>query len=432
MASDLDNELARLPSSCDQTGLSTQEEEAGDLPPSQDGKDAWLMLASAFLIEGFDFYSTHEPFQSDSSHSAVIGTVALGVMYLGSPIGLSLLQRWPAYRRPSSIAGLMISSGALALSSFATHVWQLILTQGVLWAIGASLLYHPILLFIDEWFVRRKGLAYGIMWAGTAISGATVPYVYTWLLSTYSYPTAMRVWSIAASIVPAILLLFAKPRLPVARSQHAPRRNPSFRFVLTRRFLFYQLGNTLQGLGYFIPSIYLPSYARSLGLNAAAATTPLALVNLGAFIGSIAAGALCDSFDVSFVVAGLSVGAAAASFLLWGLSGRVAVGLVYVFAVAYGLSAGSFASTWPGVIKDVAKGGEVVLETGPAFGLLGAGRGIGSIASGPLSEALLRVGSSNKNAAFGYGTEYGSLIIFTGVAMLLGGTSFGARRLGLM
>lgn len=61
MASDLDNELARLPSSCDQTGLSTQEEEAGDLPPSQEfslppvdsGKDAWLMLASAFLIEGF-------------------------------------------------------------------------------------------------------------------------------------------------------------------------------------------------------------------------------------------------------------------------------------------------------------------------------------------------------------------------------------------
>lgn len=405
------------------------------------------MLVSAFFIESFvwgfpyafgilqDYYSTHEPFASDSSHSAIIGTVALGVMYLGSPFGLSFLQRWPIYRRPCSIAGLFISSGALAVSSLATHVWQLILIQGVLWAIGASLLYHPIVLYIDEWFVRRKGLAYGIMWAGAAISGIVTPYIYTWLLSRYSFATAMRAWSLATFLIPALSLHHARPRIPVAaaartRDGQAPRRTPSLRFVLTRRFLVYQLGNVLHGLGYFLPSIYLPSYARALGLRAAAATTPLALVNLGGFVGSIAAGALCDALDASLVVACLSAGASAATFLLWGLSGRVAVGLVYAFALAYGLCAGSFASTWPGVIKDVARGGEVVLETGPAFGFLAAGRGVGSIASGPLSEALLRVGG--EDAAFGYGSRYGGLIVFTGVAMLFGGTGFGAKKLGLM
>lgn len=155
---------------------------------------------------------------------------------------------------------------------------------------------------------------------------------------------------------------------------------------------------------------------------------------------------LSDTLDVNAVAFGISVVAAAAIFLLWGFSGSVAVALVYVFAVVYGLSAGGFPATWTGIIRDVAKraaakaeaegggsGAGVVLETGPAFGLLGFGRGIGSIASGPLSEALLRrtlmAGGEGKIA---YGSEYGVLIVFTGVAMLLGGTGFGAKRLGWM
>ncbi|GME37341.1 MFS transporter [Neofusicoccum parvum] len=332
----------------------------------------------------------------------------------------------------SSIAGLFILSGSLALSSFSTHVWHLILTQGVLYAIGGSILYHPILIYIDEWFVRRKGLAFGIMWAGTAISGVSVPYIYTWALSHYSFATALRAWSIVTFVAPGLLLSSAKPRLPVTRSSHAPRRSPSLRFVLTRRFLFYQLGNVLQGLGYFIPSIYLPSYARSLGMGSAAATTPLVLLNLGTFVGSICAGALTDRFDPTAVILGLAVGAALGCFFLWGFTISATAGLLYVFAIAYGLTAGSFSSTWPGVIKDVARGNEAVLEMGPAFGLLAAGRGIGSIASGPLSEALLKMRLRSGEGGFGYGTEYGTLIVFTGVAMLLGGTSFGAKRFGFM
>lgn len=165
---------------------------------------------------------------------------------------------------------------------------------------------------------------------------------------------------------------------------------------------------------------------------------------MGAFFGNIAAGVLSDTLDVSAVAFGISVVAAAAIFLLWGFSGSVAVALVYVFAVVYGLSAGGFPATWTGIIRDVAKRAAakaeaegsrgVVLETGPAFGLLGFGRGIGSIASGPLSEALLRrtLMAGGGQGSIAYGSEYGVLIVFTGVAMLLGGTGFGAKRLGWM
>lgn len=35
---------------------------------------------------------------------------------------------------------------------------------GVGYAIGAGLAYAPTILFLDEWFVVRKGFAYGVMW----------------------------------------------------------------------------------------------------------------------------------------------------------------------------------------------------------------------------------------------------------------------------
>ena len=90
-------------------------------------------------------------------------------MYLGSPFSFSFLQRFPLQRRRCAVAGLMIMIVSLVASSFATRVAHLILTQGILYAIGGSMLYTPTIVFLDEWFVARKGFAYGVMWAGTGI-----------------------------------------------------------------------------------------------------------------------------------------------------------------------------------------------------------------------------------------------------------------------
>lgn len=87
-------------------------------------------------------------------------------MYLFAPISLYVLEAWPCIRRLSSVLGLMVATSALIASSFSTKVWHLILTQGVLYAIGGSLLYSPTMFYLDEWFVKKKGLAFGVMWAG--------------------------------------------------------------------------------------------------------------------------------------------------------------------------------------------------------------------------------------------------------------------------
>jgi MFS family permease len=85
-------------------------------------------------------------------------------MYLSAPVIFAVLTRWPRLRRPAIVVGLCTMCAALAASSFAQEVWQLVLMQGVVYAVGGGLAYSPTILFVNEWFVRRKGLAFGIMW----------------------------------------------------------------------------------------------------------------------------------------------------------------------------------------------------------------------------------------------------------------------------
>ena len=118
-------------------------------------------------------------------------------MYLAAPLLFAVFQRWPLICRTSTPFGLAIVISAITLSSFATSVWHLILTQGILYAIGGGFLYYPVFIFIDEWFLQRKSFAYGVMWAGSGCGGLSGPLVMNWGLSRYGHRMFLRGWAIA-------------------------------------------------------------------------------------------------------------------------------------------------------------------------------------------------------------------------------------------
>lgn len=66
--------------------------------------------------------------------------------------------------------GLIIMCLSLGLSSLSTTVPQLITSQGIFYAIGGAMCYSPAITFMDEWFVKRKGLAFGVMWVSYNLS----------------------------------------------------------------------------------------------------------------------------------------------------------------------------------------------------------------------------------------------------------------------
>ena len=70
------------------------------------------------------------------------------------------------------------------------------ITQGVFYGVGGALLYSPFVFYLDEWFDKRKGLAYGFLWAGTGVGGTVVPLVLEWGLEKYGFRTTLRAWAL--------------------------------------------------------------------------------------------------------------------------------------------------------------------------------------------------------------------------------------------
>ena len=255
-----------------------------------------------------------------------------------------------------------------------------------------------------------------------------MPLVLQELLARYGFRTTLRAVPIAMVLLMAPLLAFVKPRLPLPAA--SAQRRIDMSFSRSPVFWVLQAFNIVQGVGYFLPSNYLPTYAQSLGFGSRLASLTLVLLNLAGMFGCILVGALIDRMEVTRVLLGISIVAAIAILGVWGLSASLPV--LYVFALLYGASAGAYSTAWTGMIKDV-KSRATTADPNVVFGFLAAGRGLGAIVSGPLSEALISSTTGARAAtSFGYGSEYAALIMFSGSTALAGGCSWMVRRFGLI
>jgi MFS family permease len=215
-----------------------------------------------------------------------------------------------------------------------------------------------------------------------------------------------------------------KPRLPIAQSSRL--RPFDLRFLKSSTFLVYQACNVIQALGFFLPTIYLPSYARSLGASNLTSSLTVILFNLASVFGCIIMGHMTDRYDATTCSLISLVGSALSVFFIWGFS--VTLTPLYVFCITYGIFAGSFTSSWPAVTNAVHRK-DPLAESSIILGFLETGRGIGNVVSGPLSEALIKGYPWMNDLKGGYGTGYGTLIVFTGVTATLSALSIMAPPL---
>jgi MFS family permease len=344
-------------------------------------------------------------------------------MYMNIIPCFALLKYYPKLRRWATPVGLVVTCLSLGLGSLSTKVSHLILTQGVLYAIGGGLAWTPILFMIEEWWVRRRGFAYGVTMAGLGLSGAILPLILEWLLNSYGFETTLRVCALSFVALNLPVLFFFKPRIPF--SQTSQTRSFDLGFLKSKNFLILQSGNIISSMGYFLPAIYLPTFARSLGASNLESIVTIVLLNAAAFIGCLCMGAAMDRYDVTTCILVSATGSAIGVFLFWGLA--TSLPLLYVFCLVYGAFAGCASSYWSGIMKDT-KEKRAGADMGMIFAFLSAGKGVGNLCSGPLSEVLLQAGSWK--ASMAYGSEYGALISFTGVTAVIGGWAFLAKRVG--
>jgi len=372
-----------------------------------------ISLSSVLVLWCVNEYEVH----------SVLTNMPQGIMYMDIAFWFAVLKYFPQFRTWATPVGLVVVCLALGLGSFSTSVPHLIITQGIIYSIGGGLAWTPILFYIEEWWVRRRGFAYGVTMAGLGLSGAILPLILEWLLHSYGFRTTLRVCALSFVVLNFPIIFFFKPRLPL--SQTSQSRSFDMSFWTCSNFLILQSGNVIQSLGFFLPAIYLPTFARTLGANAIQSTVPIILVNGAAFVGCLCMGAATDKYHVVHCLLVSALGSAIGVFLLWGFATSLAP--LYVFCVIYGAFAGCQSSAWSAIVRDtqVKRRGA---DSGMVWACLSAGKGVGNLCSGPLSEALLHAG--NWSAGFAYGSGYGALIAFTGVTALFSGWGYAAKRIG--
>ncbi len=126
---------------------------------------------------------------------------------LTAPIAGYCIQKYPI--KKMMLFGCVIMGLALLLHSQATGVWMIYLARVMM---GASLGFVGVLIntiLVANWFVKKRGLAMGIVLCGTSFGGVVVPMLATPLIKSYGWRTAMILVSLLVwlVLVPAIIFL---------------------------------------------------------------------------------------------------------------------------------------------------------------------------------------------------------------------------------
>nr|XP_031863730.1 uncharacterized protein CI109_000982 [Kwoniella shandongensis]KAA5530802.1 hypothetical protein CI109_000982 [Kwoniella shandongensis] len=409
------------------------------LPPVDGGRRAWLFLIAATAIEilvwGLPFsigilhnYWTNTLFKGQGESTITLAaTLQTGFLYMSAGLFGPLLTALPRWQKTIQVLGLVAASVSMITSAFATKPWHLIVTIGCFYPLSGAL-YLPCATLLFEWFQGRRGMATGIMYAGTGIGGTLFPFIMSGLLEKVGYKAAMISIGVGYLILGSIALIPIRRRIPLSRYEQQGgagsegiRRRPKIDWSFMRRsaMLMGSLTILLTSLGNFIPSLWLPTYADELHLTRPSGTGLIALMNAASVPGNALLGYLSDQLPLHIVVVVSCVGSAAACAFLWGFGVHEAQ--LVAFVIVFGVLGLSFSALWSKIISIISRDDPVAPTL--IFSMFTFIRGVGNISSGPVSDALLKL-NTLKGSTGGYGFHnYGVLLVYTAVTILSGGAA---------
>ncbi|KAK5111998.1 hypothetical protein LTR62_004532 [Meristemomyces frigidus] len=375
------------------------------------------------------FQSAYDGQHKLGGSTGVIGTTTNGVMYLSMPVLSTLLEKenWAPWQRTIAIIGAALSAVSFLASSWCTDVGQYILLQGVLAALGNAMMYTPTTLWLDAWFRGgNRATAYSVAFSIKNIVGTGTPFLMFAMLQSLGISQTLRIWA-AAVFVLGLAGVALMPVPPAAASRR--HRSIPWSFLRHQTFYIYAIANLVFSCGYGLPQTYLSAYAtRYLHLPAAESTAMIALFNAPGILSTIGFGLLSDKLHVSSSTNTMisAAGSAICVFLLWGLKSNTITGLLISFAIGFGFFASAYSSTWGGWINDMEKEAadhNEAINSGMVYGFMNGARGLGYIAGGLSGVGLLNFGALSSSKEWAFGTQYGALILFTGISSAVGGWS---------
>ncbi len=325
----------------------------------------WMIIAAGFTLMGLGTGASFtigvflKPLAQDFgwSRSEISLAYSLNMLVLGacSFIMGSLSDRWGAAR--VLLVGSLIMALGMYLNSHISAVWQFYLFYGFLLGVGKASYHAPLMSYIARIFNKKRGLAVGLIFAGTGIGLFALAPLTRYLISSYGWRLTFVILASGFIVLalPAIWVFREKTGQVVERGEEmspngssdgAPAElAPPERFHWKNRTYW-----TLCGLHYFdcichsVPLVHVVAYATDKNMTPAQGAGILGLVGLSAIAGRVTIPALTDRM-------GSRNGLMLTLFLQTGMIPFLMISnsltMFYIFAVVFGFGWGGNSPMYP-------------------------------------------------------------------------------------
>jgi MFS family permease len=300
---------------------------------------------------------------------------------------------WHQVLRPAAVTYVF----SLMMTSICKEYWQFILAQGILLGSCIGLLVFPATSAVSQYFHKKRGMALGLVIAGSSIGGVVFPIVTSKMLndSSIGYGWSIRILAFIMAPLLAFSCVTVKARLPPRKTTFfIPRAFKNVEFSALVLAMFFML------VGMFSPLFFLPSYAVTRGMNPTLASYMLAIVNGASTFGRILPGFLSDKFGRinMFAIGGIMTG-----IVIFCFDKPETTATIVVYSIFIGFASGTIVSGGTATLSLCAKDPR---EIGTYMGMGGVAALIGPPVNGALFD------------------HYGGFLqisIFSGVTCLVGG-----------
>ncbi|KAI9476404.1 MAG: major facilitator superfamily domain-containing protein [Benjaminiella poitrasii] len=249
--------------------------------------------------------------------------------------------------------GTVVAPLALILASFATQLWHVYLSQGVLFGIGAAFVFSPSVTLPSQWFTSRRALATGIAVSGSGVGGVCLSPMTQRLIVTLGYRNTLRVQGSFG-----FGLLCISTALATSRYRPPPSSKGKDKWyhiydssLISRRFLLLLGFSFFVPFGYVAPFFLAPQFVQSIGLDTSTGAAMISVMSAANAICRITLGYLADRTGRFNTMLTCTFLAGIFTMVIWQFSTNYAIFIVY--CVLYGLTAGGFVSLLPVTTADI-------------------------------------------------------------------------------
>ncbi|KAL2269920.1 hypothetical protein VTJ83DRAFT_2104 [Remersonia thermophila] len=309
-------------------------------PEFKEGGYGWVVVLAVFLVNAhtWGFNSSYGVFLayylrtgsmggSSALGFAFVGGLSISIAMLTSPFATWCIGRFGTV--PSLRVGVVFVSASFIGASFASHIWQLILSQGICFGIGMGFCFTTTGPVVAQYFVKRRSFANAIGTAGSGIGGLVYSLATNAMISNLGLEWAFRILAIISFVVNGACSLIMRDRNKAIGTVHSAFHKELIRWQECWLFMAWGIFSII---AYIVVVFSITDYAQTVGFTASQGSLAAAMYNLSNGVGRPIIGLASDHFG-KFNVAGIgTLIAGLTTFFLWTFAGVHFAGLI-VYAV---------------------------------------------------------------------------------------------------